>query len=91
MEYYEACSVKEIQQILLTKKYDTKKQVREHLKYLENLASEITKRFNGEIEMGNMGWEHKNDLRKVKSVYIELQNVLEDMEKEKSFTPLRSK
>ena len=91
MEYYEACSLKDIQEHILKKKYEKKSQVREHLEFVEHLANTVTKRLQTEIEFGDLAWSQKNDLRRVQEVYQELQGVMQEMEKEKILKDVKPK
>ncbi len=83
MHYYEARSVKEIQDSLSKRAYAKKSQLRDHMSYLEKLANEISKRIAGELSEGEVAWGDKNDLRKVRGVYEELQVLHDSLEKEK--------
>lgn len=83
MEYYEARSLKEIKVMLKKQGYKSKSKVREHLSFLENLAGKINKKIKDEVDVGDVAWKEKEDLKKVHEVFQALCGELNQMELKK--------
>ncbi|MBW3003040.1 hypothetical protein KY328_04445 [Candidatus Woesearchaeota archaeon] len=87
MEYYEARSIKEIKLLLKQKGYRSKSKVRDHISFLEDLADKINRRIKDEIEVGEVAWKEKEDLKKIHEVFQALCTELNQMELAKMDQP----
>lgn len=72
MEYYHAVSMKLIEKTLISKQYSKKSQIRDHLRFLQNIANDLNEKIIEQKQEGIICWESEADLKKVQKLFMRL-------------------